>query len=51
MNKLQYAGQNVVCHYHQPSQDAVREGLDSYQEDKEKWKNLYIHIYLVNIYN
>ena len=40
MNKIQYAGQNVVCHYHQPSQDAVREGLDSYQKDKENWNSL-----------
>ena len=40
MNQLQYAGQNVVCQYHQPSYDVLREGLDSYEEDKEKWNSL-----------
>ena len=40
MNQLQYAGQNVVCHYPRPSYDVLREGLDTYQEAKDKWNKV-----------
>lgn len=40
MNQVQYAAQNVVCHYHRPTYDVLREGLDTYQEAKEKWNKV-----------
>lgn len=40
MNQVQYAAQDVVCHYHRPSYDVLREGLDTYQEAKDKWNKI-----------